>query len=832
MLKRLSLTYKMLGLTVLAGLVVWFVLDLTLTGDIERIFKAQLNETLQRQAVEDRVEFDQYVRNHYEAVKLFASQKRLIDYVEHSREENRYASVHTPVIYRQTPPPWYPRMSVARALVQARVSMLLDESGRVLEVYAIGMPKIPAQLLEPSSLLMQLSHNQSLMTEIGGTPYVITSEKITGTDNSTDGILMLASPIDSEFLRSVAGHELHNSITALLDGSGKSVLVSSDTRLIPDGTDVASLEQEYVMTGSSFFDYGASDLRVMFATFVPTASVEEVSRTIVGRERVLRLITAIALIATFAVIMLWVTRHIGRVTDEIMTFSKDTLGVTISRPDTADEIMLLEQEFGELTREVMRAREDLKRETEDKLRLAQKAMAASLKERELGLLQSVMELLGIGIMSAGDGGYKGINPLMERFAEDCGGLDTFGESADVPWSVRRIVDREGDVRNFAISSLKTTDGGQYLLVQDVTEMKKVEETLRESEARVRAIADTAMDAIVTIDHEGLVTYWNPAAERMFGYTAEEMSGKDIHEILTPGKYQDAARKGMRHFLETGDGPAIGITRTLSSLRRDGTEFPIELSLSAFRREGRLNAVGVIRDISERVQAEEAKDAMFHMLTHDIKGPLSIIYGYCELIMLQELPQESAEMIQEMFKAAKRIADLIEDMLSLSRLESRTVELEYEKVSIVELAREAALDSDTRAAKMDVEITVDIHGDTPEVFADRKQLGRAIGNLVGNAVNYNKKGGKVVVRGGPEEEGGVWVSVSDTGAGIPEEDLPRIFDRYYRSRSTSTRHGTGLGLAIVKAAVESHGGTVTVESTQDEGTTFTVRLPLDAREAGS
>jgi len=828
MFSRLSLTYKMLGLTVMVGILVWFSLDVMLSGDIERVFRDQLNSNLERQAREDRFDFDEYFKKYYLTAKLLSSQKRIIDYVSDASEGAWKSKPEAPLYYYNIPPPWYPKLSVTRALAQAKVAILTDREGRVREVYNAGMDEIPNELINPAALMRQLSHSQSFMTNIGGAPYVVSSVSIVPGGNEAAATLMLASPVDSEFLASAPGHKLHNSITALLKQDGSSVMVSSMPDVIPAGADVETLKESYVMTGGSFFDYAASDLRFEFVSFVPTAEVDELVGRVVGQERLYRLITAAALIGSFALIMLWVTGNIAKIADGITTFSRDTLGVSLSRPDTADELRMLEEEFSELMREVLRTRESLKQESEEKFRLAEQAMAASLKERELKLLESIMELLGVGIMSVDDGRLKSINNLMERFAEEFGGLDEFGREPDVQWGVRRIIDREGKARNFTISSLKTDDEEHFLLVQDVTEIKKVEETLRESEARARAIADTAMDAIVTIDHQGLVTYWNPAAENMFGYSSEEMTGTDVHELLTPEKYKDSARKGLKSFLESGTGPAIGITRTLSSLRRDGTEFPIELSLSVFQREGRWNAVGVIRDITERVQAEEAKDSMFHMLTHDIKGPLSIIYGYCELIMMQGLPQEAAEMLEEMFKAAKRISGLIDDMLSLSKLESGTFELEFEKILLEELVREVALDSENNAGKMDVEITINVLPDTPEVYADRKQLGRAVGNLIGNAVNYNKKGGSVTVTAGPKDRDGVWIKVSDTGAGIPKDSLPHIFDKYFRSKNTASRRGTGLGLAIVKAAVESHGGSVTVESEIGEGTTFTVEIPVDAR----
>jgi len=268
---------------------------------------------------------------------------------------------------------------------------------------------------------------------------------------------------------------------------------------------------------------------------------------------------------------------------------------------------------------------------------------------------------------------------------------------------------------------------------------------------------------------------------------------------------------------------------LSALRKDGTEFPIELSLSAFQQKGKWTAVGVVRDITERVKSEEDKSAMFHMMTHDIKGPLSIIYGYCELLNVQLEGPDNIDMIAEIQKAAGRISALIDDMLALSRIESGKAVLKFEEVSLKDLVDQAVLDAELRATEMDVTFEVSVDEDVPAILADRDQVGRALGNLTVNAVNYNKQGGKVFVRAGQtgisaEDAWAVFIEISDTGIGIPEEDIPRVFEKYFRSRATGSRKGTGLGLAIVKAAVEAHGGSVSVSCDQGKGCTFRVELP--------
>lgn len=464
------------------------------------------------------------------------------------------------------------------------------------------------------------------------------------------------------------------------------------------------------------------------------------------------------------------------------------------------------------------------------------AHEAKLMERELYLLQRAMEILGVGLVACKDHLPAAANTVMSRYSAQCGGMDAFIPVVDSEYAETELADLDGRKRYFTSTRFHSPDEGkEYLLVQDVTQSRLAADALRDSEARARAVTDTATDAIILIDHNGCITYWNPMAARMFGYTSEEVMGKDVHDMLTPPKFMEAARKGLKNYLETGEGPAIGITRMLSALKKDGTEFPIELSLSSFRSGGKLNSVGLIRDISERVNAEADKNAMFHMITHDIKGPLSIIFGYSEILEQQcSGANDESEMVREIQKATSRIAALIDDMLALSRLESRTVKPVFEPVEMRELITSSALDCMMQARDMGVTVDLDIHDEPLELVADRKQMMRAIGNLAVNAVKYNRAGGRVLIQAGvaawadgrPQK---VFIEVSDTGVGIPEEDLTRVFDKYFRSSTSSGRRGTGLGLAIVKASVDAHCGSVSVKSTVGKGSTFRVELPINPTE---
>lgn len=832
LLDRIPLTIKMLSLTLLVGAATWAVLDRVQTRNIEQAFHEYLEAQLAVRAESNRASFDEHIKSHAHAAELFVSQGRFNEYLDRL-DASGWARVKYPeILFHKDPPAWFPEMSVARTFMQARYYLLLDPEGRVREVFQDGPVPPPDALLHPGVLVAKLSHNQAPMTSIDGGPFIISTESATRKDGSTRASIILATPIDDMLLMSSQRFTGHNRIVALFKGSPPSSLAATRPDIIPRGTPLDGLKDKYLIAGKSFFDYGSSGLRVQFVSLVPLSEVESVSSAILAKERRQRALTALALILSFALVMFYITRNIRKLTMDVQEFSRDVLGSKSAPARKGDQLVLLMEEFRTLTQEVIATRAALSDEAEEKVRLARKASEARLTERERNLLQHVMEILGVGVISSKDGELSAANPVMDEFARDCGGLQGFVPHGEAGYEEIKLAGVDGHDRHFTVVRFNSPDEDKdYILVHDVTESRVAVESLKDSEGRARAVTDTATDAIITIDDKGCITYWNPAAARTFGYTAEEVMGKDVHDLLTPPKYIKAAKEGLRRYLSTGEGPAIGITRVLSALRKDGAEFPVELSLSSFRTKGKLNSVGLIRDISERVKAEKDKDAMFHMMTHDIKGPLSIIYGYSELLAQQLDGKEDAGMVFEMQKAAGRISALIDDMLALSRLESGAHGLNLETVGIHEIVNIAVMDCLTQATEMGVTVDLALDDDCPEFLADKNQLGRAIANLAINAVNYNRAGGKVTIRAGAvQPEGGtqglVFVEVSDTGIGIPEEDIGRVFDKYYRSKTSSGRRGTGLGLAIVKAAVESHGGTVSVTSVHGEGSTFRVVIPMN------
>jgi PAS domain S-box-containing protein len=356
--------------------------------------------------------------------------------------------------------------------------------------------------------------------------------------------------------------------------------------------------------------------------------------------------------------------------------------------------------------------------------------------------------------------------------------------------------------------------------------------------RLAAIVDSSDDAIVSKDLNGIVTSWNRAAERMFGYKADEIIGRSIRLIVPDDRQAEEdqvlsrVRQGLpvEHF-ETW------------RRRKHGGLIPISLSVSPIR-DGSGTVIGaskIARDISERRQAEaeterayeqlqvasRLKDEFLATLSHELRTPLNAVLGYARMLRSGAVSEERLPAALEVIERnATSLTQIVEDVLDVSRIISGKVRLNVQPVDLpavlnnsIDTVRPAA-----NAKRIELECTID-SGDT--VAGDPDRLQQVIWNLLSNAVKFTPTGGRVEVR---LERGhaGVEMIVSDSGIGIQPEFLPHIFERFRQAESGTTRRhgGLGLGLAIARHIVEMHGGTIHVASDgEGKGSTFRVRLPL-------
>jgi PAS domain S-box-containing protein len=402
-----------------------------------------------------------------------------------------------------------------------------------------------------------------------------------------------------------------------------------------------------------------------------------------------------------------------------------------------------------------------------------------------------------------------------------------------------------------VTALHNPDGklrGYAVIIRDVTDRRKAEEELRRSEARHSAILESALDAIISIDHEGLVREWNAAAERMFGYPRSEAIGRKMDQLVAAPALMELYENGLANYLITGAGSLIGRPVELTAKRADGSEFAIELALSPIPGASAPLYSAVIRDITARkAAAEEVQrlnaeleqrvrdrtaeleaanhelESFSYSVSHDLRAPLRHITGFVGMLQSQaesQLDADSKKLLQNIAEAADRMARLIEALLAFSR--TGRADLRKTRVTIANVVNSAIneLRGETRGRK--VEWKVDT---LPDVEGDADLLHQVVINLLSNALKYTRPRTTAQIEVGAREEGNEIVfHVRDNGVGFDPRYTDKLFGVFQRLHRASEFEGTGIGLANVRLIVQRHGGRVWAEGEPGKGATFYFTLP--------
>lgn len=358
------------------------------------------------------------------------------------------------------------------------------------------------------------------------------------------------------------------------------------------------------------------------------------------------------------------------------------------------------------------------------------------------------------------------------------------------------------------------------------------------EGYLRAVLDGMVDGLITIDEEGVVQTFNRAAGRIFGFGAEEVVGRNV-KLLMPVLYSNHHDGYIQNFLRTRQPRVIGIGREVEGRRKDGTVFPVSLAVSEARVGGRRLFVGNIRDLThERLLREQLYQAekfaaigeLVAGIAHEIGGPLSVISGNAEF--LRESVERSDPRLKDVegiIRECEAVAQLVRRLLDFSR----PARIELQPVDLSESLRNIFSLVHKQISKDRIEVKLDLQVGLPEVMGDPNHLEQVFMNMVLNARNAMPKGGKLTISshmgdmGGDDGRRRVCVEFTDTGEGIPQENLERIFEPYFTTRKPGK--GTGLGLAICRRIISDHGGAIQVSSQVGRGTTFTICLRPSGKE---
>ena len=374
--------------------------------------------------------------------------------------------------------------------------------------------------------------------------------------------------------------------------------------------------------------------------------------------------------------------------------------------------------------------------------------------------------------------------------------------------------------------------------------KRVETAVEEQRLRLQAIIDSAVDGIITVNAKGIIQHWSPGAQNLFGYTDEEVTGQNV-DMLMPEPYRSNHDGYIARHQAGGDPRIIGIGREVTGLRKDGSTFPMDLSIGYAEVSGRTFYVGVVRDLTERKKTEaaleeardkaeaavRAKSEFLANMSHEIRTPMNGVLGFLTLAREREDLDEEMQMFMDTaYTSANSLLAVIDDILDFSKLESGGMRIEKVSFDLRDVVGEVA-DNLSLMAR-DKGLAFDWHADdaVPDaVLGDPHRIRQILFNLLGNAIKFTEKGGVHVSVSAARDSDMITLSVADTGIGMTVEVLERVMKPFEQADASTQRvyGGTGLGTTISSRLAAAMGGKLWAESTPGQGSTFFVQLPLPA-----
>ena len=403
--------------------------------------------------------------------------------------------------------------------------------------------------------------------------------------------------------------------------------------------------------------------------------------------------------------------------------------------------------------------------------------------------------------------------------------------------------KDGTTFPMDLSVGESTQDGEAIFVgviHDLTERKQAEKALRDSAERIRAVVETAVDGVILIDSHGTIRMFNPACEKLFGYTAAEALGKNV-KLLMPDPYQREHDSYLKNYRETGEARIIGIGREVTGLRKDGTTFPMDLSVGEAIQDGESIFAGIVHDLTEKQKTQEQLIQAQRMesvgqlsggIAHDFNNLLTVIIGNAELLTESLTSRPELTKLSNMIGAAgSRGADLTQRLLAFSRqqtLEPVEIDCNHFITSMEEILH--------RTLREDIEVLTFLEDKLWSAFADAAQLEAAILNLAINAQDAMPRGGTLTISSAnipldeiyqehhPEVPPGryVMVAVTDDGEGMRPDVVEKAFEPFFTTKEVG--EGSGLGLSMIYGFIKQSNGHVSIYSEPGLGTTVRMYLP--------
>ena len=379
-----------------------------------------------------------------------------------------------------------------------------------------------------------------------------------------------------------------------------------------------------------------------------------------------------------------------------------------------------------------------------------------------------------------------------------------------------------------------------LRIQNEQKIRSYTEELKEREYNLQQLLKYAPDAIIVIDAESKIIFWNPKAEEIFGWTSEEVTGSSLHDKIIPPVYREAHISGMRRYLATGEAHVLNKSIDITALKKDGTEFYVSLTISTTSQNGKTAFIAFIRDITpqktneielekKRQELEKSNkelEQFAYAASHDMQEPLRKIRTFASFLMdhaASKLNEFERSYLQKIDASSHRMKNIIDDLLNYSH---HTRERKFEKMDLQSVVQNAVKDLELMIEQKKASVSWD---QLPEIEAIPVQIEQLFYNLINNSLKFSNPSVQPVVHIGcsncNSNDSFAEIFIRDNGIGIDPRYAEKIFMLFHRLNDRKSYEGTGIGLALCKKIVENHKGEIWVKSNEGEGSTFFIRLPI-------
>lgn len=833
LLSRFSMTYRLMAGGTLVAVILWFGLDMVQSARTDGIIHENVDHQLKVQAEAGQARFQSILQNHFTYTAFLAASAQVSDLAGQSL---RVSATGKPVDGLLS------ELSLLHdPISRADISFLavVDGSNRIRRLMSDGAHPPPAGLQDFVTILPVNAAHRSIVQRLGGDVYVVSVHAIADQRAS----LVVLTRWDSGLLTRAHGFAPGSDLTvAIADMFHGTIAASSDPAVIAVGVPLARLEADWLAVYQELPDHGGIDFLPAFVTIVSHAYADRQAQPLLRQEREQRTVLAATLIGLFLLVLVVVALRLRRIIDQVALVTESVNGKQEPTFRGGDELLGLVRQVHTLATEVRRSRQALQLEAAEKIRLNEERILVREENARLRLLQTVTDLLRVGVVRLSHDGPVAENRAMEEMSQVCGGLSPFVQASHRGNQELVALDIQGAERIYELLSADGIDH-DLILVTEVTEQRRAEQMIHS----LALFPAQSPYPVLRIGADGAILHANPASEPLLsewatgmGRTVPDEWQGIITEVLTAGRQLQAEfpvagrvlsltlvpvkGAGYVNIYATDVSDRVAVERQLADTNED-----LERRVEQRTRD-------LVRAKEQAELASRSKSEFLATISHELRTPLNAIIGFSEVMagsMFGPLGNSRyQEYAGDIVQSGRHLLAVINDILDVSKIEAGQMSLDFGPVDIPPVIDSAVRLVETRARASQLRLRSEVDKDLPIIDGDRRRCLQILVNLLSNAIKFTPEGGQVTI-GASRENNGIRLKVQDTGIGMSESEIQVALEPFRQVDGSLSRQyeGTGLGLPLAKSMVELHGGSLVVNSRKGEGTEVAFWLPLNQNGNG-